>query len=80
MMSLYEITGMVGVAFAIAGYAASQLRVIRSDMWQFPAANLVCCTLVGVSLIDRWNFPSFVLQVMYAIVSSYGLIRCWRGV
>lgn len=79
MVTVYDFIGMIGVAFAIAGYTASQFRIIRSDMWQFPAANLVCCTLVGVSLIDKWNLPSFVLQLMYAIVSSYGLVRCWRG-
>ena len=80
MVSLFTIIGMVGVAFAIGGYGATQLRIINSDMWQFPASNLICCTLVMVSLIDRWNLPSFILQMAYAVISLIGLLKCWRSV
>ena len=78
MVIPYQTIGMVGVAFAIGAYLATQLRIINSDMWQFPASNLVCCTLVGVSLLDKWNMPSFILQLAYAAISLLGLGRCWR--
>ena len=78
-MTTYTIVGLVGVIFAIAAYLASQLRIIRSDMWLFPAANLACSTMVGVSLIDKWNLPSFILQTTYVIISLYGLARCWHS-
>ncbi len=76
-MNFYA-TRSVGVVFAIGGYAVTQLRIISSDDWRFPASSLAGCTLIGVSLSDKWNLPSFLLQVAYGAISLYGLFRCWR--
>ena len=44
----------------------------------FPTANLVGSLLILVSLYSAWNFPSAVIEVIWAAISLYGLSRLWR--
>ena len=71
--------GFVGVGAIVFAYFANQQGWLNSDDWRFPTANLVGALLILSSLWSAWNFPSFVIEVIWAVISLYGLARCWRG-
>jgi hypothetical protein len=71
--------GFVGVGAIVFAYFANQQRWLNSDDWRFPTANLVGALLILSSLWSAWNFPSFVIEVIWAVISLYGLAWCWRG-
>jgi hypothetical protein len=77
-MDAFMIVGLVGVGFIVAAYFANQQEWLGSDDWRFPAANLVGSLLILVSLYAAWNFPSAVIEVIWAAISLYGLSRRWR--
>jgi len=70
--------GIIGVSAIVIAYFANQQGWLQSDDWRFPAANLVGALLILSSLWSAWNLPSFVIEVIWAVVSLYGLARHWR--
>ena len=72
------IGGFIGVAIVVSAYFANQQGWLESSDWRFPAANLVGALLILASLYSDWNFPSAVIEVVWALISLYGLIRHWR--
>jgi hypothetical protein len=74
-MAPYDVLGFAGAAIAIAAYFANQQRWLRSDAWRSPAANLVGASLILVSLFFAWNFPSVVIEVFWALISLWGIVK-----
>ena len=67
--------GFVGVAVVVAAYFANQQRWLSSEDWRFPFANLVGSLLIFVSLFAAWNFPSAVIEIIWMLISLYGLVK-----
>jgi len=74
----YTLAGFVGVACIVVAYFANQQGWLDSGDWRFPAANLVGSLLILMSLWTAWNFPSAVIEVIWAAISVYGLSRRLR--
>ena len=74
----HDIVGFAGVSIAIAAYFANQQRWLRSDDWRFPFVNLVGACLILVSLCFDWNFPSVVIEVCWALISLWGIVKSLR--
>ena len=74
-MTLYDFAGLVGAAIVIAAYFANQQRWLSSEDWRFPAANFVGASLILISLWFDWNLPSVVIEVVWALVSIWGMVR-----
>jgi hypothetical protein len=74
----YTDAGFVGVAIIVTAYFANQQSWLASEDWRFPAANLVGSLLILASLYSAWNFPSVVIEVIWAAISLYGLGRRLR--
>jgi hypothetical protein len=74
----YTVTGFVGVACIVTAYFANQMGRLDAEDWRFPAANLVGSLLILASLWTAWNFPSAVIEVIWAAISLYGLSRRLR--
>jgi hypothetical protein len=77
-LDLYTATGLVGVALIVGAYFANQQGWLNAENWRFPAANLVGSLLILASLYTAWNFPSAVIEVIWAAISLYGLGRRLR--
>ena len=75
MVELYDLIGFVGAALMIGVYFANQQRWLSSEDWRYPAANLAGAILILVSLMFAWNFPSFVIEVFWALISLWGLVK-----
>jgi hypothetical protein len=71
----YIAAGILGAGFFIFGYFATLQGWLPPDDWRFPAVNLLGASLVLVSLTDAWNLPSVVLELFWAAISVYGLVR-----
>ena len=71
----YDLAGVAGAAIAIVAYFANQQRWLRSDDWRYPLANLVAASLILVSLCYQWNFPSVVIEVFWAAISLWGIVK-----
>lgn len=78
-MAPYDVVGFAGAAIAIIAYFANQQRWLRSDDWRYPAANLVGASLILVSLFFAWNFPSVVIEVFWALISLWGIVKSVRA-
>jgi hypothetical protein len=74
----YTAAGFVGVGLIVAAYFANQQGWLSAENWRFPAANLAGSLMILTSLWTAWNFPSAVIEVIWAAISLYGLIRRWR--
>jgi hypothetical protein len=77
-MDPYTSVGFVGVALIVAAYFANQQGWLSTEDWRFPASNLVGSLLILASLWTAWNFPSAVIEVIWAAISVYGLGRRLR--
>ena len=70
-----DLAGLIGAAIAIIAYSLNQQRWLRSDDWRFPAANLAAALLIFTSLCFEWNFPSVVIEVFWAAISAWGVVK-----
>ena len=70
-----DLIGFVGAALVVVVYFANQQRWLSSDDWRYPAVNLTGAVLILFSLLFTWNFPSFVIEVFWALISVWGLVR-----
>jgi hypothetical protein len=74
----YDLAGFAGAAIAIVAYFLNQQRWLRSDDWRFPCANLAGASLIFLSLCFEWNFPSVVIELFWAAISLWGMIKALR--
>ena len=74
-LDLYMAAGFAGALLVVAAYLANQMGRLPSDDWRFPGANLAGSVLILASLYSAWNFPSAVIELFWAAISIYGLIR-----
>lgn len=75
----YTVCGLIGAACFVAAYFANLQGWLASDGRSFPAANLLGAVLVLISLSNAWNLPSAVLEVFWAAISVYGVLRTRRA-
>ena len=74
-IALYDWVGFAGTAILIVAYFANQQRWLSGEDWRFPAANLVGSSLIFVSLLFAWNLPSVVIEIFWAAISVWGIIK-----
>ncbi len=70
-----DLIGFAGAAVVVIAYFANQQRWLASEDWRYPAANLVGAVLILISLMFTWNFPSVVIEVFWALISVWGLVK-----
>ena len=74
-IALYDAVGIAGTSVLIAAYFANQQRWLPSDDWRYPAANLLGSLFIMLSLWFEWNFPSAVIEIIWALISLWGIGR-----
>ncbi|WP_428534574.1 CBU_0592 family membrane protein [Rhodopila sp.] len=73
----YIAAGIAGAGCYVIAYFATLQGWLKVGNWSFPAINLLGALLVLVSLADAWNLPSVLLELFWAAISLYGLLRYW---
>ena len=71
----YDLVGFLGTAILIGAYFANQQRWLSAEDWRYPAGNLAGASLIFVSLLFAWNLPSVVIEIFWAAISVWGIIK-----
>ena len=71
----YDILGTVGVAIIIFAYVLLQLGRLRSEQLAYSLFNAVGASFILVSLYYSFNFPSFVVEFFWLLISLFGIGR-----
>lgn len=74
-MSLYEIAGLLGVAFYLGSYLALQLNALEGSGYAYAGLNLIAAALVLISLAESFNLSSALIQTSWIAISVVGMIR-----
>lgn len=77
-MTLSQLIGLGGVTCILYAYAMLQLRFWHQDMLRHSLVNLIGAVAILISLLESWNLPSFIIEVVWITVSLYGIGRWWR--
>ena len=71
----YDILGTVGVAVIILTYVLLQIGLFRSDQLSYSLLNAVGAVLILISLYFSFNFPSFILEFFWLVISLFGICK-----
>lgn len=74
----FDVVGTVGVALGLSAYFLLQAGKLRSEQLLYSLMNLAGATLIGISLLNKWNFAAFVLEAAWALISIYGIFQWYR--
>ncbi|HEY4075724.1 MAG TPA: hypothetical protein VGM26_02210 [Rhizomicrobium sp.] len=75
---LFLVFGLAGSVLVVLAYLLNQTGRLASSDWRYPAANLAAALAILSSLTQAWNLPAAVIEVFWAGISLYGLIRAMR--
>lgn len=74
-MDFPDFVGVAGTAIVLVFYFLVQAGKIHPNSKFYQLANMIACLLIIYSLIYKFNFPSFLMQVLWFGISFYGFIK-----
>ena len=74
-MTIPDLLGLGGVCMMLAAYAAAQLGRLEPRRPPALLLNLAGAALVMLSLAFRFNLPAFLMELAWALVALFGLVR-----
>ncbi len=74
----YDILGTLGVAVIIIAYILLQIGRLRSEQLAYSFLNAIGAFLILVSLYYSFNFPSFVVEFFWLLISLFGIGKYFR--
>ena len=77
-MQWFDLVGYLGVALIVGGYFLLQSERWQSSSTRYALANAAGAALIGFSLLFDFNWPSFVIECFWFVISLYGLVRNLR--
>ena len=69
MLDIYDIVGLVGISCSIYCYARVQWQRDFAKRLSYSVLNLVASLLLMFSLSHHWNLSSFVINVVWGVIS-----------
>ncbi|MFO1256946.1 MAG: hypothetical protein U1E78_00720 [Gammaproteobacteria bacterium] len=74
-MDFPSFLGLVGVVIIGGAYFLVQSQRISANTVIYPLANVLGSGLILVSLIFDWNTPSFCIELIWMLISFFGVIK-----
>jgi len=74
-MTLYDLAGLAGALMILGAYAALQLKRLDAHRWPALTLNFCGASLVAISLLPRFALGAFLVEVAWALIALFGLIR-----
>lgn len=71
--SIFDVIGMVGVAFILLGYYGVQSNRIRYNDMLYPILNIIGSSMILASLYVTPNLPSIIIEVAWLVIGAYGI-------
>lgn len=72
---IYNTIGTVGVITILTAYFLLQTGRLHSHQLRYSVLNLIGSSMILFSLIYEWNFPSFVVEAFWVLISIVGIVR-----
>jgi hypothetical protein len=69
----YDMLGTLGVGIIILTYILLQLERLRSEQLIYSLLNAAGAALILVSLYYDFNFPSFIVEFFWLLISLFGI-------
>ncbi len=69
----YDILGTLGVVVIVLAYFLLQTGRMRSEQLAYSVMNGVGAVLILISLYYTFNFPSFVVEFFWLLISLFGI-------
>ncbi len=79
MEMLANIAGLIGVVCFLTAFFLLQNGRWNHHQPPYLLCNLAGALLVLASLWVEWNFPAFLLELLWAFISMWGLIKFYRS-
>ncbi|HEV2885261.1 MAG TPA: hypothetical protein VGW36_10405 [Pyrinomonadaceae bacterium] len=73
--SWFDLVGNVGVLLMVIAYLLLQLEKLSGSDVSYLLLNAIGAVFVIVSLLFRFNFSAFLMEVFWLLISLYGLTR-----
>lgn len=73
-----NIIGYIGVALVLYAYYLSQAGKVNAHSYFYALINIIAALCLLVSLYYHPNRPSIVIEVVWLMLSIYGLVRVRR--
>ena len=74
-MQWFDFVGSIGVAVIILTYILLQTGKIRSEQIIYSILNGLGAGLIAFSLLYSFNFAAFVVEVLWVLISLYGIVK-----
>jgi paired small multidrug resistance pump len=74
-MQWFDFVGATGVALIILTYILLQTEKIRSEQLIYSILNGLGASLIAFSLLYSFNFSAFVVEVLWVVISIYGIAK-----
>ncbi len=69
----HNILGTVGVGLIVGTYVLLQIERLRSDHLAYSLLNAVGALFVLISLYYSFNFPAFIVEFFWLLISLFGI-------
>ena len=69
----HDILGTLGVAVIILTYVLLQIGRLRSEQLAYSLLNAAGASFILVSLYYSFNFPSFIVEFFWLLISLFGI-------
>lgn len=74
-----DVIGILGVFIIVIAYILMQIDRMDPKGVAFSLLNTIGAVLILFSLINDWNLASFVMEVIWFILSLYGTIKAYSA-
>ncbi len=69
----FDVVGTIGTAIIIITYVLLQLERVRSEQLLYSVLNAVGAALIITSLCFNFNFPAFIVEFFWLLISLFGI-------
>ena len=76
---LLTVAGFVGMGCVLLAYAMANTGKWPTSSLAFHGTNLAGALLIIASLLHDWNLPIFVLELAWALIALYGIVKALRA-
>lgn len=74
----YDFAGLIGVLLILFAFFLLQAGKLRGDALGYQLMNAVGALAVLISLLYAFNLSAFLLELLWLLVSIYGIVRGHR--
>ena len=78
MPAIYDIIGTFGVGVIVVTYILLQAERLRSEQLLYSILNALGALLILISLYYSFNFPSFIVEFFWLLISLFGIGKYLR--